>query len=141
MASSLWPNLISAVPRRGMVDMLYDAAGDVAQLTNNKVDFHVETVGIGGSGLIQNIRHNCYLRVVAKAYAYLLFQVKTPVTTPFDADLSTPEGDTFSGIKDENQLRDMIRQVLQRQRTSDVLHFLLNMAPNVSGSSSITGHP
>jgi hypothetical protein len=141
MPDSLWPSFTSIPPRRGMVEMLYDAAGDIAQLTSNKLDFHVETGGISASGLLQNMRHNCYLRVISKAYLHLLFQVKTPVTTPFEAALSTPEGETFPHLKDEPELREAIRQVLARPRTVEVVQFLLNLAPGSAGSPRTASIP
>jgi hypothetical protein len=115
--------------------MLYDAAGDVGQVTNGKIDFYIDTVGIGPSGMVQDLRHNCYLRVIEKKYLHLFFQVTTPVASPFPATMATPEGDTFKGLKDETELRDAIQKVLQRPRTKDVLLFLLNTVPGGAASS------
>jgi hypothetical protein len=141
MANTLWPNLSGAVPPRGMIEMLYDAAGDIGQLTNGKIDFYIDIVGIGASGMIQDMRHNCYLRVIEKKYLHLFFRVTTPVASPFPASLATPEGETFTGLQSEVELRDAIGQVLQRPRTTEVLLFLLNTVPGGAASISAPASP
>jgi hypothetical protein len=111
-----------------MVEMLYDAAGDVGSVTNNKLDFHVDSVGAGKAGAITEIRHNCYLRVIKNAYTHLLFRITCPVATPFPANAATPEGDNYPEINSETELRDTIKQILARPRTTEILLFLLNTA-------------
>jgi hypothetical protein len=110
-----------------MIEMLCDAAGDIGHQTNGEIDFYIDTLGVGASGAVHQMRHNCYLRVVKKSYLHLLFRVTAPVAAPFPASLATPEGETFPGLTDETQLRSAIAKVLQRERTKEVLLFLLNM--------------
>jgi hypothetical protein len=126
MANSLWPNLSGMTPPRGMREMLQDAAGDIDAQTKGAVQFYVDTVGVGPSGVIRDLRHNCYLRVSKTNYMHLLFRVTTPVSSPWPAVVTTPEGETFEDIKDESQLRDAIQQVLQRERTKEVVLYLLS---------------
>src|SRR5207249_4932197 len=102
-------------PSRGLREMLYDAAGDIDARTNGALQFYVDTLGV--SGAVKKVRHNCYLRVPKTAYVHLLFQVTTTVPGPWPATATTPEGETFPDIQDENQLRDAIQQILQRERT------------------------
>jgi hypothetical protein len=124
-----------------MIEMLYDAAGDVSQLTGGKIDFYIDTVGIGPSGMIQDMRYNCYLRVIAMKYLHLLFRVTAPVAGPFPATVATPEGESFRDLNTEAELRDAIRQVLQRPRTIEVLRFLLNTVPGGAASNSAPAPP
>jgi hypothetical protein len=56
---------------------------------------------------------------------YLLFRVTTPLPGPWLATVATPEGETFSDIQDENQLRDALQKVFQRERTKEVVLYLL----------------
>jgi hypothetical protein len=128
MAQTLWPNISGHIPPRGMVEMLYDAAGDVGSITNNKLDFHVDSVGIGAAGAIKEMRHNCYLRVIKNTYAHLLFQITCRVATPFPALAATPEGDSYPEINSETELQDTIKQILARPRTTEILLFLVNTA-------------
>ena len=125
--NTLWPNISGQAPPRGMVQMLFDAAGDISALTNNKIDFHIDSVGVGAGGAIKDIRHNCYLRVISNSYVHLLFRITSPVAGPFPASASTPEGDSFPVVRTETELRDVIGQILQRERTKDELLFLLNV--------------
>ncbi|MGO8748307.1 MAG: hypothetical protein ACLQNE_20225 [Thermoguttaceae bacterium] len=130
MASeSLWPP-VGASPPRTMAEMLYDAAGDLGTLTNGKLDFYVDAVGVAPSvsGPVTQIRYNCYIRVIAKSYLHLFFQVTTPSSGPFDAEFGTPEGDRFPPVRNEDELRKVIRDVLQRPRTKEVVEYLLRLA-------------
>lgn len=125
---SLWP-AVGVSPPRTMAEMLYDAAGDLATLTNGKLDFYVDAVGVApGVGPVTQIRYNCYIRVIAKSYLHLFFQVTTPSGGPFDAELGTPEGDKFPPIRNETELRDVIAAVMQRPRTKEVVEYLLRLA-------------
>jgi hypothetical protein len=128
MSSSLWPNYAGLTPPRGMLEMLNDAAGDIDTQTGGAIEFYVDTVGVGGSGVIRDIRYNCYLRVVKKNYLHLLFRVTTPVASPFPASAGTPEGEHYPDLKDEGELRAAIAQILQRERTKEVVLYLLNTA-------------
>jgi hypothetical protein len=129
MSSSLWPNFAGLAPPRGMIEMLYDCAGDIGTQTGGAIDFYVDTVGVGLSGVIQDVRYNCYLRVVKNGYTHLLFRVTTPVAGPFPASAVTPEGDRFPGLKDEAELRAAIAKILQRERTKEIVLYLLNTVP------------
>lgn len=124
---SLWP-VVGISPPRTMAEMLYDAAGDLGTRTNGKLDFHVDAVGIApDGGPVTRIRYNCYIRVVAKKYLHLFFQVTTPSSGPFDAELGTPEGDSYSLIRNETELHDTIAQVMKRPRTTEVVEYLLRL--------------
>jgi hypothetical protein len=126
--SSLWPS-VSAAPPRTMAEMLYDAAGDLARITNNKLDFYVDAVGVAEppAGPVTKIRYNCYIRVIKAGNVHLFFQVTTPSASPFDADIGTPEGERFTSIKDENELLNTIKQIMQRPRTTEVINYLLRL--------------
>lgn len=129
MSTSLWPNFAGVAAPRGMIEMLYDAAKDISTQTNGAIDFYIDAVGVGVSGVIQDIRYNCYLRVIKKGYTHLLFRVTTPVASPFPATAATPEGDEYPDLKDETQLRDAIGKILKRERTKEVVLYLLNISP------------
>ena len=111
-----------------MIEMLYDAAGDIGAQTGGTIDFYVDAVGAGISGAVQHIRYNCYLRVVKKDYIHLLFRVTSPVAGPFPATAVTPEGERYPDLKDEAELRDAIGKILQRERTKEVVLYLLGTA-------------
>jgi hypothetical protein len=112
-----------------MAEMLYDAAGDLGTLTNGKLDFYVDAVGVAPvGGPVTQIRYNCYIRVIAKSYLHLFFQVTTPSGGPFNAELGTPEGDQYPLIKSETELRNVIEAVMQRPRTKEVVEYLLRLA-------------
>src|SRR5262245_54061522 len=111
---SLWPNFSTLTPPRGLREMLYAAAGDIDVQTKGAIQFYVDTLGI--SGTVKHVRHNCYLRVPKTEYTHLLFQASTPVPGPWPADIATPEGEKFSNLQDETQLRAAIEQLLQRDR-------------------------
>jgi hypothetical protein len=125
---SLWPS-VGLSPPRTMAEMLYDAAGDLGTITNGKLDFYVDPVGVAPSafGPVTQIRYNCYIRVISKSYLHLFFQVTTPSGGPFDAVFGTPEGDQFPPIKNEIELRKVIEDVLQRPRTKEVVEYLLRL--------------
>ncbi len=125
----LWPP-ISPTPPRTMAEMLYDAAVGLAQISQNKLDFYVDAVGVAPDpfGPVTKIRYNCYIRVINKAYLHLLFQVTTPSSSPFDAEIGTPEGDTFPPVKNEVELVTAITKILQRPRTKEVIEYLLRVA-------------
>lgn len=127
MSASLWPNLTGTMPPRGMREMLIDAVGDVKTQTNGDIEFYVDLVGVGASGLVQNLRYNCYLRAVKTGYLYMFFQLTTPSTGLWPAKLTTPEGETYPDLMDEAHLRAAIAQVLQRQRTSEIVYYLRSM--------------
>jgi hypothetical protein len=128
MTNSLWPNFFNTPPPRGMHEMLQDAAGDISARTNGAIEFYVDALGVGPSGVIRDVRYNCYLRVPKNNYLHLLFRVTTPVGGPFPATATTPEGDSYPPVKNENELRATIQQILQRERTKEVVLFLLNSA-------------
>lgn len=126
---SLWPSL-AAAPPRNMADMLRDAAGDLATITANKLNFYVDSVGVADppSGPVTKIRYNCYIRVAKSGNVYLFFQVTTPSAGPFEAEIGTPEGDRFFPIKDEGELVRAIEQIMRRSRTTEVINYLLRLA-------------
>lgn len=128
MSTSLWPNLAGLAPPRGMLEMLDDAAGDIGAQTNGKLEFAVDFYGVGPSGAVRDLRHNCYLRVPKRNYQHLLFRVTTPVAGPFPAVVVTPEGERYADLKDEAELRDAIGKILQRERTKEVVLYLLQTA-------------
>jgi hypothetical protein len=70
----------------------------------------------------------CYIRVIKSNNVHLFFQVTTPSASPFDADIGTPEGETFNSIKDKNELLKAINQIMQRPRTTEVVNYLLRLA-------------
>lgn len=126
---NLWPP-VSATTPRSMSEMLYDAAGDLATITNNKLDFYVDAVGVADppAGPATKIQYNCYIRVIKTGNVPLFFQVTTPCASPFDAELGTPEGDRFPLITDEAGLLAAISQIMRRPRTAEVVNYLLRMA-------------
>jgi hypothetical protein len=124
MSNSLWPPISSLTPSRGLRDMLYDAAGDIDAQTNGDLQLYIDTLGV--SAAIDKVRHNCYLRVPKTGYTHLLFRVTSPVPGPWPADATTPEGDTFPSIQNKNQLRDAIQRILQRDRTKEIVLYLLS---------------
>lgn len=113
-----------------MAEMLYDAAAGLAQISQNKLDFYVDAVGVAPdpSGPVTNIRYNCYIRVVGKTYLHLLFQVTTPSGSAFEAEIGTPEGDQYPSVKNESELIDAIEKILKRPRTKEVIEYLLRVA-------------
>src|SRR5688572_16028969 len=117
MSSSLWPNLSTVTPPRGIREMLYDAAGDIDARTSGVLQFYVDILGVGPSGIIKNVRHDCYLRVAKTGYLHLLFRVTTPAGGPWPASTATPEGEREDGLNDENELRAAIKRILERERT------------------------
>ncbi len=129
MSISLWPDLSGVTSARGMREMLVDAAGDIDAQTNGRLEFYVDIVGIGASGVIADIRYNCYLRVAKSGYMILLFRVTTPVHGPWPAVAATPEGDQYPDIKDENELRATLGCILQRDRTKEIVLYLLSTVP------------
>ena len=126
---NLWPP-VSVSPPRTMAEMLYDAAGDLAEVTNNKLDFYVDAVGVANppAGPMTRIRYNCYIRVIKTGNVHLFFQVTTPSASAFEAELGTPEGDRFPPIKDEAALLNAIGKIMQRPRTAEVIDYLLRLA-------------
>lgn len=128
MSQVLWPNIAGQTPIRGMVEMLYDAAAGLGGITNNKLDFHVDSVGVGAAGSIKEMRHNCALRVIKNGYTHLLFRITCPVANPFPAKAGTPEGDSYPEIKSETELLDVIKQILARPKTAEILVLLVNTA-------------
>ena len=126
---SLWPPP-SASPPRIMAEMLYDAAGDLGRITDNKLDFYVDAIGVADppAGPATKIRYNCYIRVIKSGNVHLFFQVTTPTASPFDADLGTPEGEEFLSIRNETELIDAITKIMQRPRTAEVINYLLRLA-------------
>jgi len=124
MSNSLWPDFSTMTPPRGLREMLYDAAGDIDAKTGGAIQFYVDTLGV--SGAVKTVRHNCYLRVAKTEYAHLLFRVSSPVPGPWPAVAETPEGEVFPGIQGENALRDVIQRIIQRERTKEVVLYLLS---------------
>lgn len=124
MSNSLWPNFSNTIPKRGMREMLSNAAGDVGTQTNGDILFYIDTLGVSGSN--EKVRHNCYLRIPKTDYTHLLFRVTTPVPGPWPAIITTPEGDKYPDAHDETELRDHIREILNRDRTKEVVYYLLS---------------
>lgn len=125
MSNSLWPDFSTMTPPRGMRVMLYETVGDPGSKTNGAIEFYVDTLGI--SAATEKVRHNCYLRLKKTGYTYLLFRVTTPVPGPWPAKVHTPEGDNYPEVSDETQLRSVIEQVIQRDRTTEVVLFLMSV--------------
>ena len=126
MQATLWPDLTTGIPPRTVRQMLVDAAGDIDKQTNGDLQFHMDIVGSGGTSKPREARHNCYLRVERTGHLHLLFQVKTPFGAMWPAVTVTPEGDSIPVANSEDELREAVRQVLQRERTKEVLFFLLS---------------
>jgi hypothetical protein len=126
---NLWPT-IGQTPPKTMAEMLYDAAVGLAQISQNKLDFYIDAVGVAPDafGPVTKIRYNCYIRVIEKGYLHLLFQVTTPSGSPFDAEITTPEDEIYSPIKDKQELEAAIGKILQRERTKEVIDYLLRVA-------------
>ncbi len=129
MSRILWPS-VGLTPPRTMGEMLYDAAAGLGTISQGKLDFYVDAVGVTPYtfGPVTQIRYNCYIRVVSKAYLHLLFQVTTPSGAAFEASLGTPEGEAYPHIQNETELKDAIAVVMNRPRTKDVLDYLLRVA-------------
>ncbi len=126
MSNSLWPNFSAVTPPRGMREMLVDAVGDIDTQTGGAIVLYVDTLGVGASGVIRDVRHNCYLKLVKTGYAHLLFRVTTPVAGPWPALVTTPDGESFPDVRDESQLRAAIREIVQRERTKEIVFYLLS---------------
>ncbi len=110
-----------------MAQMLLEAVGDIDAQTGGKIKFYIDPVACAGnSGVIQGVRYNCYLRADKSNAVHLLFRVTTPVASPFPAAAVTPEGESYPDLADENALRDAIRQILQRERTKEIVLYLLS---------------
>jgi hypothetical protein len=86
--------------------------------------FYVDTLGV--SSAIDKVRHNCYLRVPKTDYNHLLFRVTTPVPGPWPVAATTPEGETFADLQDENAIRTALEQIFQRERTKEIVLYLLS---------------
>jgi len=127
MSPSLWPNLTGITQTRGMREMLIDAVGDIKSQTSGDIEFYVDLVGVGSSGLVEQIRYNSYLRAAKTGYLYLFFQVTTPSTGVWPAKITTPEGENYPNLMDEPQFRAAIAQVLQRPRTTEIVYYLRSM--------------
>lgn len=125
----LWPSIGQAPPKT-MAEMLYDMAGGLAQISQNKLDFYIDAVGVAPDtfGPVTDIRYNCYIRVIGKTYLHLLFQVTAPSGSPFPTEFGTPEGDVISSAHDETELRTAITFILKRSRTKEVIDYLLRIA-------------
>ena len=129
----LWPDFAGLAAKRGMFEMLLAAAGGIGAKTEGEVDFHIDAVGVGPvGGPVQRIRYNCYLRVVKTGYLYLLFRVITPVAAAFPARAETPEGDEYAEIGDEHALIEVISKILQRERTREIVLYLLSIVPKAT---------
>ena len=128
-SGSLWPTL-GLTPPRTMAEMLYDAAAGLSQISQNKLDFYIDALGVDPNpfGPVTSIRYNCYIRVISKSYLHLLFQVTTPSSGPFDAEFGTPEGDSYPIAHVENELRTTIGEILKRDKTKEVIEYLLRVA-------------
>jgi hypothetical protein len=77
---TLWPT-INPVPPRTMAEMLYDAAVGLGDISQNKLDFYVDAVGVAPDpfGPVTRIRYNCYIRVIKKSYLHLLCLPAAPL--------------------------------------------------------------
>ena len=113
-----------------MAEMLYDAAVGLGQISQNKLDFYVDAVGVAPDpfGPVTRIRYNCYIRVIQKNYLHLLFQVTTPSNSPFEAEFGTPEGDVYPPAKNETELRATLATILGRPDTQNAIKYLLRIA-------------
>lgn len=127
MTSSLWQHLSGTTQPRGMQEILIDLVGDISAQTNGDIQFYVDLVGIGSSGLVENIRYNCYLRAAKTGYLHLFFQVTTPSTGSWPASVATPEGEKYSNLTDETKLREAIENIVQRPRTAEIVYYLRTM--------------
>ncbi len=58
-----------------------------------------------------------------------LFQVTTPTASPWIATIGTPEGDEHDNIDSEPKLHQALADILQRQRTKEILTYMLSLAP------------
>jgi len=129
MSKSLWPDLSTLSPSRGMREMLDKLAGDIDDKTSGAIQFHVDLLGVSRSPTAKELRFNCYLRVPKRDYNHLFFQVSTPMPGPWPATVKTPEGEkSYANLSDESALRDAIQEILRRDRTKDILEHLLNIA-------------
>ena len=127
--ANLWPT-IGPTPPKTMPELLYDAAAGLGQISQNKLDFFVDALGVAPNALgpVTKIRYNCYIRIVGKEYMHLLFQVTTPSGSAFDAEIGTPEGEQYSTVRNETELTATITKILQRPRTKEVIEYLLRIA-------------
>jgi hypothetical protein len=116
-----------------MRELLYEAAGDIDAKTNGALQFYVDTVGASGNS--GKVRHNCYLRVPKTGYNHLLFRVTTPLTSPWPAEAATPEGESYAGINNEQDPRNALQQILQRERTKEIVSLSVTM-PRVGPEGS-----
>jgi hypothetical protein len=66
------------------------------------------------------------LAQLARKYNHLLFQVSTPEPGPWPVTATTPEGEKFADIQDENQLRAAIQKILERERTKEIVLYLFS---------------
>jgi hypothetical protein len=86
MTASLWPPNLFAQPQpRGMREMLVDAVGDISAQTNREIEFYVDLLGVGPSGVVEKLRYNCYLRAVKTGYLLLFFQSESAARRRFAA--------------------------------------------------------
>lgn len=106
--------------------MIMDLVGDIARQTGGKIELYIDTLGVTGD--VEEVRHNCYLRVPATGYNHLLFRVTTPLPGPWPAEITTPEGDPPARASNETELRVAVEAVLQRDRTREIVHFLLSIS-------------
>jgi hypothetical protein len=113
-----------------MAEMLYDTTAGLGQISQNKLDFYIDAVGVAPDpfGPVTKIRYNCYIRVIGKDYLHLLFQATTPSNNAFPAEFGTPEGDCYPVVNNETELEATISQILQRPATKNTIDYLLRVA-------------
>ena len=130
MTISLWPDLSQITPPRGMKEILIEAAGDIDAQTQGRLKFFVDTLEVERRGprSIEDMRHNCYIEVSKSNHLHLLFQVEHPLGALWPASVKTAQGERYDGCRDEDQLREAIGKVLQRDYTKMVVGHLINMA-------------
>jgi hypothetical protein len=113
-----------------MKELLYEQIGDLGMVTNGKLAFYVDALGMAPNplGPVTMLRNNGYIRVPIKEYLHLFFQVQSPLQSPFPAAIETPEGDSFPNINSEAELRKAIEEIMKRPRTAEVVDYLTKLA-------------
>jgi hypothetical protein len=122
--TDLWPEISIATKPRGMKQILREAGKGLAEKTGNLINFDVRA---RANPVGEQFTFECLLFAPSITYRYPIVRVTTGVTA-FPADVVADGGIERKGIQNEAELKQVLADIFQSDRTKQLLNNLLAVA-------------
>lgn len=115
-----WLTVVLDKEPKNTCELLYDVLGDIGEVTDEKLGFHITFVASG-----PQFRFTVYIQLIKTGYQHLFLQIQSnTVEISFPLSIVTPEGESYLANNLE-ELTKAVHEIIARPRTKEMVEHLL----------------